>query len=272
MANPDEVPSADFLQEDSWLSPDKKREEALNKVCEIFLENYCSIKFNADFVNDELEIDYVQLYASDVVTMGLLYMEFCNAIQEGDGMRIFRCYRYFLPLFRFSQRNNYSNEVLLMLYNLECVSPRLVQQLTWCRTINTSRLPGHNIPCDFYLEHLNRLCKDMIHGMGANKTERSIHRIGKSIGPIKVILDSFDENNDVSRGSGAHSIAERKRDQAAIIKQLMESKIFHFHGNRSHKSFKAFKSPITKEINKDDLKKWMIDRLKKFTLINSYKQ
>ena len=37
MTNPDEVPSADFLQEDSWLSPDKKREEALNKVCEIFL-------------------------------------------------------------------------------------------------------------------------------------------------------------------------------------------------------------------------------------------
>ena len=65
MTNPDEVPSADFLQEDSWLSPDKKREEALNKVCEIFfsVENYCNIKFNTDFVNDELEIDYVQLYA-----------------------------------------------------------------------------------------------------------------------------------------------------------------------------------------------------------------
>ena len=62
---------------------------------------------------------------------------------------------------------------------------------------------------------------------------------------------------------------QNARDEAAIIKQLMESKVFHFHGNRSHKSFKAFKSPITREINKDDLKKWMIDRLKRFILINS---
>ena len=46
----------------------------------------------------------------------------------------------------------------------------------------------------------------MIHGMGANKTEMSIRRIGKSIGPIKMILDSFNENNGVSRGSGTTSL------------------------------------------------------------------
>ena len=42
----------------------------------------------------------------------------------------------FLPLFKTSNRVNYSNEVLLMLYQLEfTMAPRQAQQLMWSRTI-----------------------------------------------------------------------------------------------------------------------------------------
>ncbi len=263
-----EAPSPDAILSDLWLSPD--RESILNKVCKQVLDNNCTIRFHAECDNDELAIDQVELYASDVLTLGLLYMEFTDAIQEGDGPRIIRCYRYFLPLFMFAARTNYSNEVLLLLYNIECkLTPRQSEQLVWCRTINHVGLPGHNIPCDLYLEHLNRLCKDMIDGMGSNKTEKSIQRIGKCVGPIKTILERFDISNDISQASGTHSIASLAKDQTAILKQLMDVKVFEFVASRTHKSFaKSITVPVTNALEKDNLRKWMIDRLKKYNYVD----
>ena len=40
--------------------------------------------------------DHILEYASDVLTLGVLYMEFVDGIHEGDGERILRCWRYFL--------------------------------------------------------------------------------------------------------------------------------------------------------------------------------
>ena len=41
--------------------------------------------------------DHVRAYAKEVVSLGLLLMEFVNAVREGDSDRIIRCLRYFLP-------------------------------------------------------------------------------------------------------------------------------------------------------------------------------
>ena len=40
--------------------------------------------------------DHILEYASDVLTLGLLYMEFVDGIREGDGERILWCWCYFL--------------------------------------------------------------------------------------------------------------------------------------------------------------------------------
>lgn len=53
---------------------------------------------------------HVLLYAREVLTLGLFYMEFHDAIREGDGERIIRCWRYLLLLFNVSHCTNYSVE------------------------------------------------------------------------------------------------------------------------------------------------------------------
>ena len=55
--------------------------------------------------------------------------------------------------------------------------PHLSQQLKWSCIINTHE---HNI-CDLHMEHLNRVLKDGIKGLGANKIEKAITRLGKCI-------------------------------------------------------------------------------------------
>ena len=55
------------------------------------------------------------------------------------------------------KRKNYAFEAVNL--QVQCqylLSERLKQQLVWGRFINTHGLAGHNIPCDLYLEHLNR--------------------------------------------------------------------------------------------------------------------
>ena len=47
------------------------------------------------------EDDKYQSYASEVLSIGLIYFEFADSIREGDGHRILRCWRYqFLKLQR----------------------------------------------------------------------------------------------------------------------------------------------------------------------------
>lgn len=84
-------PSSDNIQSDLWLQGDNDRKEMLDRVSRMILDNYCTIAFNGEQLdNDELSMDQVQLYASEVLTLGLLYMEFSDAIREGDGPRTIR--------------------------------------------------------------------------------------------------------------------------------------------------------------------------------------
>ena len=73
-----------------------------------------------------------------------------------------------------------------------------------------------------------KLC---VHHLAANKTEKSIERIGKSISPIYEALCAFDDENLISNASGKHSVPSRK-DQNEIIKELLQNDIFEFKPGR----------------------------------------
>ena len=104
-------------------------------------------------------------YACNLVSSGLLYMEFVDAIREGDGHRIIRCWRYFLLHFKIERRINYSIEAFTLLSQYQfLLSPRMAMQLTWNRTINIHGHPGKNVSCDLHLEHLNKEAKKSIAG------------------------------------------------------------------------------------------------------------
>ena len=45
--------------------------------------------------NFEDSADSVQEYAGDVLSLGLFYLEFCDAIKDGDGLCLLQCWRYF---------------------------------------------------------------------------------------------------------------------------------------------------------------------------------
>ena len=44
--------------------------------------------------------DGVFAYAKEVLSLALLWAEFEDAIKEGDGLRVIRCWKFFLPIFK----------------------------------------------------------------------------------------------------------------------------------------------------------------------------
>lgn len=121
--------------------------------------------------------DGVNIYASEVLSLGLFYMEYKDAIHEGDGMRVLRCWKYLLPLFKANNHKNYAIEAANLLTQYHYIfPPRQAQQLLWSRFINATGKAGHNIPCDLHMEHLNRLCKSAIKMLGVNKTEKKAYK------------------------------------------------------------------------------------------------
>ena len=163
VANPEEI----------WMLPDEQRKQSLEEICQKFVENCVHFSYNNASVLSTK--DEVFNYAREMLRLGCLYLEYCDAVREGDGERLFRCYRYLLPIFMASGSRNYSCEVFNMLYQLAYVlPPNIASELMWGRFINTHGCGGKNICIDLHMEHLNRIAKV---GLGSNKTKAAIGQL-----------------------------------------------------------------------------------------------
>lgn len=112
-----------------------------------------------------------------------------------------------------SGRRNYAIESLQTLLQYDYVlSPREAAELIWSCFINVHGRPGKNIPNDLHMEHLNRMCKTAIRGLGSNKTPQCITRIGNSLGTAAPVLEAFDDDNGVPQVSGKHSAPSTEKD------------------------------------------------------------
>ena len=55
------------------------------------------------------------------------------------------------------------------------------------------------------MEHLNRECKAVISGLGANMTEQAVKRVGKCLGEIVKVTSNFDSQMGVNCESAYHT-------------------------------------------------------------------
>ena len=186
--------------------------------------------------------DRVHTYACEVLTLGLLLIEFNDAVREGDGTRIIRCWRYFLLLFKATNRSNYAIEAFTLLSQFDFLLPhRLARQLAWSRTVNTHGRPGKNVSCDLHMEHLNREAKNQLLGLGSNITDASVTRVGNALGEVVQTLHQFDCTSGIKDPSARHSKKSCDRDMSILIKELQEtSKVFQNISGRAHRIFPKF--------------------------------
>ena len=118
MKNIDEIPESIGIKTDTWTCPDEQRAAILSNTSKRIVLHY----FNLGHLPGQHRAiphryDTVNAYASEVFTLGLLYMELCDSIKEGDGDRIMGMWKYLLPLFKATKNKNYAIERLSGLQN-----------------------------------------------------------------------------------------------------------------------------------------------------------
>ena len=107
------------------------------------------------------------------------------------------------------------------------------------------------------MEHLNRACKDSMCGLGANKTPAAMQRIGKCIGVLKAVSDNYDEQSEVGKNKGYHTVAPDGKDKELILKELHLHKVFSPLPGRSHSSFKHMECSIFSKVKYGEMVQWM---------------
>ena len=244
---------------DSWMNSDITHRSEIYSFCQAFVAkhvdfSYCTVKARSS--------DDVVNYANDVISLGLFYSNYKGAVKEGDGQRVKLCWKYLLPIFKASDKRNYSGEVLRMLYSCNyTLSPRQTQQLLYSRFINTHGLPGRNIAADLHMEHLNRACKEAIKGLGANKTEKSITRIGKAIGPLVDIQANFDHSVLGKEAKASRrKVTSSQKDMNLILRELAgRANVFHEVAGRQYKHICALQKSLFHKVDHKTLESWIED-------------
>lgn len=174
-----DIPPENILPDGSslWTKEKEDRKSVLDLMAKQVVDKFVFFGYNKP---KRSASDKVFQYNTQLLSLGLFYIEYCDAIKEGDGNRVLRCWKYLLPIFLSSGRKNYSIESLhLLCQHHHGLPPRQAAQLIWGRFINVHGLPGRNIPGDLHQEHLNRLAKQAIGRLGSNKTEKQLHVSGK---------------------------------------------------------------------------------------------
>lgn len=191
--------------------------------------------------------DKVLTYAREILTLGLLLAEFKDAVKEGDGPRVIRCWKFLLPIFRAARRKNYAIQAFTLLAKrYVLLSPRLQQQLVWSRFVNVQGIPGGNIEMDLHMEHLNRITKSALGNQGSNLQPSVITRIGKISGALMSVSKQFDEVSGVTKQATSHTATSYQKDLQKIVHQLSSvSKVFENKPGRSHQSFSSVDCHIT---------------------------
>ena len=141
--------------------------DSVAELAKMIVANYIRLPRIDDEENEKCD-DGVYLYAIELLSLGLLWHGFHDAIREGDGERILRYWKFLLVLFKSTNHRNYAKEAVNLLFQYYYkFSERERAQLLWSRCINTRGYPGANIPCDLFMEHLNRRLKTVIRAMKA---------------------------------------------------------------------------------------------------------
>lgn len=250
------------ISQDIWMKDDNIRRKELERVSLEIVNKFCDLSLTyAPAADSNQAKGTAYSYACETLSLGLLLMEYQDAIREGDGDRVMRVWKYLFLIFKATGHSNYAIEAFTLLCQYHfMLSPFLAEQLKWSRFVNTHGKIGKNISMDMHMEHLNRVCKTAISGLGSNKAPNAILRVGKTVGVLDNLLTNFDSENNVSHNSDYHTSRSIQKDLDLALKELQgrfssASKMEH------HRSFPNLVPNLITKIKENDLKVWMINHI-----------
>jgi hypothetical protein len=200
-------------------------------------------------------------YQLALLEYGMLFLNFSDAITEGDGLRILRCWKFFLMFLKANGASSrkYALEGMHLISQVYALlSPRDAHRLIWNRFVKAKPGIGGNIPLDLALEHFNRVLKEVIKKMGPNASNpNAVNRFCKSIAVTKQLMDNFDSECRVLKQSGKHVQKKYSSDLNKIVNELVANNAFRSTKGRSYKCFRGCSASLLDRFDLRDMFNWI---------------
>ena len=110
-----DTPSEDDVSSNVWSSPKEERKKLIMMISKNVIVSAAKVTYNdTQGMTAREDGDMVYTHSTHLLSAGLLYLYFRDAIKEGDGERVLKSCRYLLPIFIASARKNYAEEALYL--------------------------------------------------------------------------------------------------------------------------------------------------------------
>ena len=104
MSSLSDSPLPSLIPSDAWMLSDSDRKSLVMDVASQVVQQHVDLSVQFSDGKQHKEPDTVYVYACELLSLGLLYFEFKDAVKEGDGDRLFRVWKYLLLLFKASKK------------------------------------------------------------------------------------------------------------------------------------------------------------------------
>ena len=231
---------------------EKYFEDVLNKFVDQFLLGKVTD-------NDSDNQDFVRNYSICLLQYFFILHDIKDAVHEGNGERLATLHKQLLLHFKSVPGfNSYAIEMLInIVQNMMFLSPAQSHQCIWASTANWKGGAKRNIEIDLLQENRNKDIKNLIKGMGANKTDKAIDTASRAVGGTKKIVENFDYMVYRGTRSSSHSHASSVKDELKVLGDLRVLKPFSTQPNRKHASFRSIDSDPLGSLDEEELDEWL---------------
>lgn len=233
------------------------RKKYSDEVLEKFVDTFLLPKGQNTPTDDE-EKDAVKNHSLSLLRYFFIFADFKDAVREGNGEQLLILHNQLLHHFKFVPGfNAYAIEMLISIIQSKIfLSQAELHQITWAATVNWKGGTGKNIEIDLLQENRNKDLKNLIKGMGANKTTIAIERVSQAAGGVRHIVENVDNNVSLNIQSSAHTHRSSEADEAKILADLRQLKPFKSSPGRKHNSFPDIHPNNINSLKHADFNKW----------------
>ncbi len=88
------------------------------ELARLIVVNYVLLPHDDNASRDDASVcgDEVHLYATELLTLGLLWHGFHDSTREGDGERLLRYWKFMLIIFKSTGHCNYAKEAVIFIF------------------------------------------------------------------------------------------------------------------------------------------------------------
>ena len=253
MSKLDDYPTKNIFPLNIKYKSSEYKKEYLDDLLGKFLDIFLIQK------NPEPNEDYVKNYGLCAIFLSILLLQMKDTAKEGDGGRNLINQKMLLTVFKsLGSYSKYAIEMFLSIAQIECMlTPRLAEEFKWGFFVNWRGGIGKNMEDDLAQEISNKLGKNIVQRMGANKTVSSISKVCKAANGIKELVENFDITTGIHKASVHHGKRDSLKDEKEMIEDILKMKPFQHTPGRLHHSFHDIKRSPLRYLNIIEFHRWL---------------